>query len=128
HAIKTYRAVFLQIKESPYMEAAQAYGASDGRLVTQYLIPRVLPILLPKLIILVPGFVFLEATLAYLGVSDPRLPTWGKLVVDALSSGVYREAYHLVLAPFLLLFLVGFAFAMVGLALERIFDPRLRER
>ena len=128
HAIKTYRAVFLQIKESPYMEAAQAYGASDGRLVTQYLIPRVLPILLPKLIILVPGFVFLEATLAYLGVSDPRLPTWGKLVVDALSSGVYREAYHLVLAPFLLLFLVGFAFALVGLALERIFDPRLRER
>ncbi len=127
HSIKTYRAVFLQIKESAYMEAARAYGASDGRLVVRYLMPRVLPILLPKLIILVPSFVFLEATLAYLGVSDPVLPTWGKLVVDALSSGVYREAYHLVLAPFILLFLVGFAFALVGLALERIFDPRLRE-
>lgn len=127
HAIKTYRAVFLQIKEAPYMEAARAYGASDGRLVVRYLMPRVLPILLPKLIILVPSFVFLEATLAYLGVSDPVLPTWGKLVVEALSSGVFREAYFQVLAPFVLLFLVGFAFAMVGLALERVFDPRLRE-
>ena len=127
HSIKTYRAIFLQIKESPYIEAARAYGASARRLGVRYLMPRVLPILLPRLILLVPSFVFLEATLAYLGVSDPLLPTWGKLVVDALSSGVYRQAYHLVLAPFILLFLVGFAFALVGLALERIFDPRLRE-
>jgi peptide/nickel transport system permease protein len=109
------------------MEAARAYGASDTRLVTRYLIPRVLPIVLPKLIILVPSFVFLEATLAYVGISDPVTPTWGKLLVEALSSSVYHESYHAVLAPFVLLFLVGFAFAMIGLALERIFDPRLRE-
>ncbi|MCB9005758.1 MAG: ABC transporter permease, partial [Ardenticatenaceae bacterium] len=82
----------------------------------------------PKLIILVPSYVFLEATLAFLGITDPYLPTWGKLVVEALSYGVYTNATHLVVAPLGLLFLTGFAFAMLGMGLERIFEPRLRER
>ncbi len=127
HSVKTYRATFLQIKTSPYIEAAQAYGAKDRRIVVRYLIPRIMPILVPKLIVLVPTFVFLEATLAFLGVSDPALPTWGKLIVDALSSEIHRGAYHTALEPLGLLLLVGFAFAMVGLALEKIFEPRLRD-
>ncbi len=127
-AIKTYRAAFLQVKESPYVEAARAYGASDGRIVTRYLAPRLAATLIPRMVILVPGYVFLEATLAFLGVSDPVLPTWGKLAAAALSYGVQRGTYHLVLASLLPLIVTGFAFAMVGLALERIFEPRLRDR
>ncbi len=41
--IKTYRAIFLQVKESPYIEAARAYGASNGRIIVQYLVPRIDP-------------------------------------------------------------------------------------
>jgi ABC-type dipeptide/oligopeptide/nickel transport system permease subunit len=80
------------------------------------------------LVILVPSYVFLEATLAFLGVSDPVLPTWGKLIVEGISHGLYTGAYHMVLEPVGLLMLTGLAFVMVGLALERIFEPRLRER
>jgi peptide/nickel transport system permease protein len=69
----------------------------------------------------------LEATLAYLGVTDPHLPTWGKLVVAALSYGVQTNTAHLVIAPFGLLFLTGFAFAVVGMTLERLLEPRLRD-
>ncbi len=125
-AVKTYRATFLQVRSEPYIEAAQAYGASNWRIVLRYMIPRIVTVLVPKLIILVPSYVFLEATLAFLGVTDPYLPTWGKLVVAALSYGVHTNATHLVIAPLSLLFVTGFAFAMVGLALERIFEPRLR--
>ncbi len=124
--IKTYRAVFLQVKESPYIEAARAYGASDWRIVRHYLIPRIVAVLVPRLVILVPAYVFLEATLAFLGVSDPAIPTWGKLVVAALSYGIHSGAYHLVLASLGLLMLTGFAFALLGLSLERVFEPRLR--
>ncbi len=127
-AIKNYRAVFLQIKEAGYIEAAQAYGAGNKRIILRYLIPRILPIMVPQLVILIPSYVFLEATLAFLEVSDPILPTWGKLIVDALSYGTYSGDYHMVLEPTALLLLTGFAFAMVGFALERIFEPRLRER
>lgn len=46
--IKTYRAAFMQVKESPYIEAAQAYGASDWRLIRSYLVPRIIPLLIPQ--------------------------------------------------------------------------------
>lgn len=126
HGVKTYRAAFLQIKVLPYIEAARAYGAGNWRIVRRYLMPRITAILIPKIVILIPGYVFLEATLAFLGLGDPVLPTWGKLVVAALTYGVYRGQYHLVLAPLGLLFLTGIAFALVGRALEEVFEPRLR--
>jgi peptide/nickel transport system permease protein len=126
-AIKNYRAIFLQMKEAPHIEAARAYGASNWRIISRYLIPRITAVLVPQLVILVPSYVFLEATLAFLGVSDPVLPTWGKLIVEGISYGVYSGTYHIVLEPVGLLMLVGLAFVMVGLALERIFEPRLRD-
>jgi len=77
--------------------------------------------------ILVPSYVFLEATLAYLGVSDPTLPTWGKVISEALTSGNVVGRSHWVLQPVGLLVLTGLAFTGLGFALERILNPQLRE-
>lgn len=125
--IKTYRAIFLQVKESPYIEAAQAYGAGSFRIVFSYLIPRIIPLLLPQFVTLVPSFVFLEAALAVLGLGDPILPTWGKVINEANVNGALHVGqYYWVLEPSFLLMLTGLAFAMVGYSLDRVFNPRLR--
>lgn len=125
--IKGYRAVFLQIKESTYIEAARAYGASSTRIVFLYLIPRMIPLLIPGLVSAVPAFVFLEATLAVLGIGDPVLPTWGKIINDAQTNGaLYKGLYYWILEPAALLMITGLGFAMLGFALDRIFNPRLR--
>ena len=127
-SIKTYRAVFLQIRELPYIDAARAYGAGNSRIIFSYLVPRVLPLLIPSLVTLVPTFVFLEATLAVLGLGDPILPTWGKIIQNANAQGaLFNGYYYWILEPAVLLMLAGLAFAMVGFALDRIFNPRLRE-
>lgn len=126
--IKNYRAIFLQVRELPYIDAAKAYGAGNIRIVFRYLIPRILPLIIPTLILLVPGFVFLEAALAVLGLGDPVLPTWGKLINDANSEGaLFNGFYYWILEPAGLLMLAGLGFALVGFALDRIFNPRLRE-
>jgi peptide/nickel transport system permease protein len=126
--IKTYRAVFLQVKESGYIEAARAYGASNARIILRYLVPRIIPLLIPALVVLVPTFVFLEASLAVLGLGDPTLPTWGKIIDEARSNGaLYQGYYYWMLAPSFLLMLTGLAFALVGFSLDRIFNPKLRE-
>lgn len=126
-AIKTYRANFIQIKESSYMEAAKAYGASSPRLIFSYLIPRIIPLLIPGLVLAIPTYVFLEASLAVLGLGDPVLPTWGKVIQDAQSNGaLYMGLYYWVLEPAALLMITGLAFALLGFALDRIFNPRLR--
>jgi peptide/nickel transport system permease protein len=125
--IKTLRAVFLQVKESPYIEAAQAYGAGNWRIIFRYLLPRILPLLVPQLVVLIPTFVFIEASLAVLGLGDPVLPTWGKVINDANSNGALHNGhYYWVLEPAALLMLTGLGFSMVGFALDRIFNPRLR--
>jgi peptide/nickel transport system permease protein len=126
-AIKTYRAIFLQVKESPYIEAAQAYGAGNARIIFHYLIPRIIPVMIPSLVTLVPSFVFLEAALAVLGLGDPVLPTWGKIIDDARAQGaLFQGHYYWMLEPAVALMVTGFGFAMVGFALDRIFNPRLR--
>jgi peptide/nickel transport system permease protein len=126
-SIKSYRAIFMQVKESTYIEAARAYGASNPRLIFVYLIPRMIPLLIPGLVSSVPAFVFLEATLAVLGLGDPVLPTWGKVINDAWVSGaLYKGQYYWILEPSVLLMVTGLGFAMLGFALDRIFNPRLR--
>lgn len=126
--IKTYRALFLQIKESPYIEAAKAYGAGNFRIIFLYMIPRLIPILIPSFVIGIPTFVFLEATLGLLGLGDPILPTWGKVLSEARFNGaLYQGHYYWMLQPAALLMVTGLGFAMVGFTLDRIFNPRLRE-
>jgi len=125
--IKTYRANFMQIKESMYIEAAEAYGAKNSRIIFLYLIPRIVPLLIPGLVSSIPTYVFLEATLAVLGLGDPVLPTWGKIINDAQQAGaLYNGMYYWILEPAVLLMITGLAFAMLGFSLDRIFNPRLR--
>ena len=127
-AIKGYRSIFVQVKESAYIEAARAYGASGSRIVFLYLIPRMIPLLIPGLVSSVPAFVFLEASLALLGLGDPVLPTWGKIIQDANANGaLYRGYYYWILEPATLLMITGLGFAMLGFALDRIFNPKLRD-
>ncbi len=91
------------------------------------MIPRLIPLLIPQFITLIPGYVFLEASLAVLGLGDPSLPTWGKLIDDSYAAGaLFQGWYYWVLEPSVLLMITGLAFASVGYAMDRIFNPRLR--
>ena len=121
-SIKSYRAIFLQVKESMYIEAARAYGASDSRIIFQYLIPRMIPLLIPGLVSSVPTYVFLEASLAVLGLGDPVLPTWGKIINDAETNGaLYKGYYYWIMEPAVLLMVTYVP--ITGLGLVRYFYP-----
>jgi peptide/nickel transport system permease protein len=126
--VKNYRAMFLQIKEFPYVEAARAYGAGNIRILIYYLIPKVLPTIIPSMVLSVADFVFLEAALAILGLGDPLSPTWGKIIDDAYTNGaLYKGLYYWVLEPSILLAATSLSFAMLGFTLDKIFNPKLKE-
>jgi peptide/nickel transport system permease protein len=85
------------------------------------------PLLIPGLVSSVPSFIFFEATLAVLGLGDPTLPTWGKIIYDAdIHGALYKGLYYWVLEPAVLLMIAGFGFALLGFSLDRVFNPRLR--
>jgi peptide/nickel transport system permease protein len=111
--LKNYRSVFLQIKEQPYIEAARAYGASDWRMIWRYLVPHILPVMVPQLVTMVPVYVYYEATLAFLGVRDPFLPTWGKVIYDSLASRAFQFYPHRIMIPLVVLLVTGLGFALL---------------
>ena len=93
----------------------------------QYLVPRIVPLLIPQLVVLIPANVFLEASLTLIGLGDPVLPTWGKLIYDGYRNGALVQGQlYWVMEPAFILLLTGLSFAMVGFSLDRIFNPRLR--
>ncbi len=125
NSVKSFRAAFIQEKAAGYIEAAQTYGASDWRIITHYLVRRIIPIVIPQMVMLIPNFVFLEATLAIFNVSDARYPTWGRMVYSALRYGALYGSRFWVLQPLALMLLTGLAFVLIGTALNRVLIPRL---
>jgi len=123
---KTFRAAFLQIKDAPYIEAAKSYGAKNGRIILKYMVPRLIPVLVPQLVILIPAFVFLEATLGFFNIRM-LYPTWGTVIYQAATRGGIFGSRFWMLQPIALLLLTGLGFTLFGLALERILNPRLSE-
>lgn len=122
--IKTFRSAFLQAKEAPYIEVARSYGASNFRIISHYLIPRILPVFIPHLVTQIPSFIFLEATLGFFNIRS-NYPSWGRIIYEGLSRGALYGSPFWVLQPIFLLLLTGLAFAMLGAALERILNPRV---
>ena len=62
------RGQILQIKEQDYVQAATALGASTGRIIIKHLLPNTLGIIMVDITMSVPGFIFSEAFLSYIGL------------------------------------------------------------
>jgi len=69
----------------------------------------------------------LEATFTFLGAPDEFLPTLGKVIFEAFNWDALKYHLYWFLIPLIVLILLGVSFAMVGVALDRILNPRLRD-
>ncbi len=125
----TVRSMVLQIREQPYIEAAKALGASNARILFKYVFPQLLPYAFASMALSVPGAILTEAGLSFLGLGDPALVTWGKILDEAHRGGaVLANAWWWILPPGLMIAVTALTFVMIGMALEKIVEPRLRTR
>jgi oligopeptide transport system permease protein len=120
------RAQLLSLREKEYVEAARGIGAREGRIVIRHLLPNALSPLLVALSFGIPGAIFGEAGLSFMGIgiNDP-IASWGKMV--GVSSAYIRVYWHLALFPTLLIALTMLGFSFVGDGLRDALDPRLIE-
>ena len=121
------RSMALQIKEQTYIEAAKALGAGTGRIVFKHMLPQLLPYAFAVIALGVPVAVISEASLSFLGLGDPTAVTWGQILHDAeVQSAATKGYWWWVLPPGLGIATVGLTFVLIGTALDRILNPRLR--
>jgi peptide/nickel transport system permease protein len=126
--VKTVRSMALQIKEQPYIEAARALGASGWRIVFKHIAPQILPYFFALLALAIPGAILTEAGISFLmgavGVSEP---TWGRILHDAQRfSATINGMWWWVLSPGFFISLAGLTFVLIGSALDKILNPKLR--
>jgi peptide/nickel transport system permease protein len=121
------RSMALQIKEQTYIEAAKALGAGNGRIIFKHILPQLLPYAFAVIALSVPGAVISEASLSFLGIGDPSAVTWGQILNAAQAQSATTKGYWWwVLPPGLGIAVVGLTFVLIGTALDKILNPRLR--
>jgi len=124
---RVVRAQVLSLKEKMSVAASRTFGAGLKHLLRCHIIPDLGPVLVALLIQDARRAIFMEAGLSFLGVCDPSLISWGKMIQQALKF-TYLEVWKWWLLPAgiaLSLTIMGFAFT--GFALETALNPRLRK-
>ncbi|MFC1926239.1 ABC transporter permease [Chloroflexota bacterium] len=120
------RAQALSLKERGHVNASRTFGANRLYIAWRHIVPDLGPILLVEFIYGVRRAVFMEAGLAFLGIGDPMLVSWGVMMRDAMNFS-YLNVWQWWLIPAgvaLSLTIIGLTF--VSHAVESILDPRLR--
>jgi len=113
----------LVLRESDFVEASRALGASTWHVFARRLMPHVLPILVVYASLGIAAAVLFEATLSYLGAGvPPPTPTWGTMIADDISW--FATKPRLVLLPGLFILLTVLGFNLLGDALRDALDPR----
>ncbi len=123
---RTIRALTLTLRDVPYIEGLRGLGAPSGYILRRHLLPETLPVLLATMTLGVPGAILSEAGLSFLGLSDPRVISWGRMLHEAQSFGAFTSgAWWMLLPPGLGIALLCLIFLDLGKFLEERADPRL---
>lgn len=113
------RAQALLLKESGAVLAARTFGAGWRHLFFRHILPDLWPVMLAALIHDARRAVFMEASLAFLGIGDPTTPSWGKMIQQALAF-TYMDVWQWwLVAPGAAVSSVILGFALCGAALEQ---------
>jgi len=120
------RGQILQIKEQEFVLAAKTLGASPSRLIGKHLIPNVVGPMIVRLTFSIPGAIFFEAFLSFIGMGVPQpLASWGTLA--SAGQRVIIAHPNQLLFPSAAISLAILSFNMLGDGLRDALDPRLRK-
>lgn len=124
-AMRLVRSSVVSIRGSDYVLAAQALGASSGRILVRHILPNALAPVLIYATIAVGTFISAEAALTYLGIGlqAPEI-SWGLQINVAQS--LIGTSPHLLFFPALFLSLTVLGFILLGDALRDALDPKRR--
>ena len=124
---RTIRAQALSLKSRMHISAARCFGASRWYLIRRHILPDLSPILVVGFIYCMRRAIFLEAGLAFIGISDPSTVSWGVMMKEALDFS-YLNAWMWWLIPTgVALSMTIIAITFIGHSMEPAMDPRLRE-
>ena len=120
------RSEFLRIKELDFVLASRSSGSNNMALIFRVILPNAAAPIIVQSALLVGAAITFEAGLAFLGLSDPNVISWGQVIG---SNRVYiLDATYTVTFPGIAIFITVLAISLVGDGLNDALNPKLRSR
>ncbi len=120
----------LKIRTVDFVQASQAFGVSNFKIIWRHIQPNVMHIILIAVVLDFSGLVLAEAVLSYIGVGvDPTMHSWGNMINGArLEMARDPIVWWSLLAAFIFMFALVLAANLFSDAVRDAFDPRLRKQ
>lgn len=124
---RVVRSITLVVRELDYVQAAQAMGASDARILSRHILPNCLPIVIVQSTFIFAQSVLAEAALSFLGVGlPPYIPSWGTVITTGRM--FMQTAPWITIFPGIAILIMVLGLNLLGDGLRDLTDPRLRGR
>ncbi len=127
----TARLVYSQVislRERQFVLRARAIGASDGQIMRRHILPLVLPLMLAQNALVISVAILSESGLAFLGLGDPTLISWGTMLNFAFGRGAISiGAWWAILPPGLGIVWIVLGWTLLGYVLEELVNPRSKD-
>jgi len=124
---KAIRSQALVVKSGLHIQAARHMGGSGAYIIRRHLIPELFPLYLISFAAKTRTAIFMEASLAFLGLFDPGRKSLGLMISFALKYYYLDIWLNWLLPPIMVLSLLIMAATFLAVGMEKVFDPRLKE-
>lgn len=119
------RAEFLTLRNREFVQACRTLGLRDAAIIFREILPNALPPLIVYASVVMALAILIESALAFLGLSDPNVASWGNLI--GLGRGVLRNQWYVSAIPGVAILLTVLAVSLVGQGLNDALNPRLTQ-
>lgn len=116
------RSEVLSLRNRDFILALKVLGASEKRIIFRHILPNVASLIIVIATLSIPGVILAESGLSFIGLGDPNVISWGKMLHDGQRT--LTTVWWMAVEPGALLFLTVLAFNFLGDGLRDALDPR----
>ena len=120
------RAEFLALRDREFVQACRAMGMGNGRIIVGEILPNALPPVIVLSSLVVAGAILFESAVSFLGLGDPNVASWGRLVGDGRL--LIRSAWYICAIPGVAIMVTVLCLNLIGDGLNDALNPKLRDR
>lgn len=120
------RAEFMSLRDREFVQACRSMGMGNLRIMFGEILPNALPPVIVLSSLVVAGAVLFESAVSFLGLGDPNVSSWGRLIGDGRT--LIRSSWYICAVPGLAIMLTVLALNLIGDGLNDALNPKLRDR
>lgn len=120
------RAEFLSLRERDFVSACRAMGMGNLRIIVAEILPNALPPVIVLSSLTVAGAILYESAVSFLGLGDPNVASWGRLIGEGRT--LVRTSWYICAVPGVVIMAAVLSLNLLGDGLNDALNPKLRDR